>query len=232
MKQVKCYCLLSVLFLTGCSFEKPLFKDEDAPKANEGTIVFNMYKVDPRKSSFTTWLLFGETSSAYVTNYWKNKDTLKQHLFVGSNHLKASGVNTKYVVARVPAGTYFLNYWSAWYKYYSGNMSVTVNLTSPSSNYSNTPFKFSIKAGEVKYLGDIEIQSSKLSDGLYVSKFIPFYKVHNNFDIALEFISSKYPSIANKLKADLIQKTDTQLMLEARFLKFDVGDLLKDVEKY
>lgn len=86
--------------------------------------------------------------------------------------------------------------------------------------------EFNIGAGDVKYLGDIEVKRATKT----VSRFMPIYTIHNQFSQAKKFMSCKYPSISNRLTENLIQKTAPQILIEQQYSAVDVSNLLNEVK--
>lgn len=209
------------LFIQGCGSETPLFKDEDGVKPDEAVIVFSMYLTDP---NVRNGLLFGGgIKSVHCHNEWQTKQSVLRYREI--NHISASGVKGKYIIAKILPGEYVLMNYSANYEYSSGNYRYTVLIKSP--NYSkNYPLSFSIKPGEVKYLGNIEIQKSKTSK----SRFQPIFNIHNQISEVRKLMEQKYPSLVGKLSHSLIQKSQNQILLEKMYSSSNAFDLLSDAE--
>lgn len=211
MKQLKLLFLAVGLFVQGCSFETPLFKDEEAVKSDEAVVVFNMYVTD---SSVTEGMFFWkELEYIYMDSAWQRENF--QNVFCGSkNHLQANGVKSKYVVVKIAAGSYCLSEFSV--EYSGGRYKHT--LKSPQYSSKSSPLTFSVAAGDVKYLGDIYMQAVANYDAkgtYYLSyKFTPTFTIHNRFADAQKFMKQKYPSLSERLSEGLIHKSVLQIVIE------------------
>jgi hypothetical protein len=215
MKDIKRLFLVIGLFIQGCNSENPLFKDEDGIKPEEAVIVYTFYTTDPSLREGDE--LFGSLKHVYLFVNWSKQDSnliLKHDL---GNYLQVSGIKSHYVVATVPAGSYFLNLIIG---SYTADYSLKT-IVLPLYNNKLTPLTFFVRPGEVKYLGDIEMVKPALS---WMS-FQPLFKIHNRYSDAKKFMNQKYPSIAERLSEGLIQKSETQVLIE----KKHASDLLKDV---
>lgn len=208
------------LFLQGCATEVPLFKDDEVIKNNEAVIVFNVYTKDSHVDR-------GIFSSDLVYLYMNSKLSGQSvQDFSKQNYLSVSEVRQKYIVAKIPAGKYYLIKFDTRYSYSSGNYIHTITLSSPEHNAKNTPLEFNVVAGEVKYLGDIEVKRAAKAG----NRFVPLYTIHNQFSEAKKFISKKYPNISNRLTQSLIQKTVPQILIEQKYSAVDVSNLLNEVK--
>lgn len=217
MKHLKSLFVAVGLFVQGCSYENPLFKEGDVLKSDEAVIVYNMYTTDNsvREGGEST----AELKYIYLFVDWSKQESkviLKHDLL---NYLQVRDIKSRYVVARVPAGSYIV---SQLIGSYSANYSVKT-LVSPVYNNKLTPLTFFVRPGEVKYLGDIEMVKPALS---WMS-FQPLFKIHNRYSDVKKFIEQKFPTIANRLTEGLVQKTETQELIE----KKNANDLLKDEAK-
>jgi hypothetical protein len=226
MKKLKLCVFGLVLFLQACSDpEVPLFNDEEGINPKDAVVVFNMYTTDSKLTESSG--LFGERSleNIYVHNYWKGlaKEAV---VFKVSNHLRVDGIKSRYVVAKVAPGNYYFQEFFRVYSYSTGSYIYTMTLSSPEYNLESTPLTFTVNAGEVKYLGDIEIQRSTLSK----TSWIPLYKVHNRFSDAKKLISKKYPSLQTKMTQSLVQKTQNQVLLERKYSTGNTDTLLNEVK--
>ena len=222
MKIFKLLFVAAGLFLQGCGSEIPLFKDGDAPQSNEAVVVFNLYITD---ENLKDGLFFGgDSKHLYANSKWSSKNTLLK--LEAANHLSTSGIKSKYIIARLSGGTYSLSEFLTEYSYSSGNYTYTTTISSPVYTIKNSPVTFFVRPGEVKYLGDIEIQKSTTSG----KNFQPIFKIHNRFADAKKFMDQKYPSLSGKLSESLMQKTQGQVLIEKLYSSVDASDLLKDVE--
>lgn len=222
MKHFKLLYLVVGLFVQGCSYETPLFSDGDASQPNEAVIVFNMYITD---ENVKDGILFGgDPKYLYTYNNWVLENKVLK--FTEYNHISASGIKSKYIIARLSGGTYSLKDFLAEYSYSDGSYTYTITIESPQYTNKYHPLTFSVRPGEVKYLGDIEIQKSKTSN----SGFQPIFKIHNRFTDAKKFMDQKYPSLSGKLSESLVQKTQVQALTEKKYSSVDASDLLKDAE--
>ncbi len=209
MKKLKLLFFAAGLFIQGCDPQVPLFKDEEDLQTNEAVVVYNMYVTD----NFVTegMFFFKELQYIYMNSAWQGENL--QNVFCSSkNHLQANGVKSKYVVVKIPAGSYFLSAFSV--EYTGGGYKNT--LKSPQYSSKLSPLTFSVAAGEVKYLGDIQMQSADSNSALkiYSWKFIPTFTIHNRFADAQKFMNQKYPSIVERFREGLIQKSVLQLVIE------------------
>lgn len=221
MKKIKLLVLAVGLFIQGCESEIPLFKDEDALISDEAVVVFNIYTTD--NHIHTGWLLSTGLENLYV-NFTFNGKSLQK--FSKLNHLEAKEVNKKYIVAKLPAGKYFLKEFNTVYSYSTGDYHHTITLASPFYTNDATPLEFSVAAGEIKYLGDIEIKRATKTG----SSFIPLYTIHKQHADAKKFLDQKYPRMSGRLREGLIQKTAPQILLEQQYSTSDVSDVLKDID--
>lgn len=222
MKRLKFLVLAVGLFVQGCSFETPLFKDHDEIKEDEAVVIFNMYTTDNNVNN-GLWLFTTGLKSLYVSSTFDGKSLQK---FSKLNHLSANEVDKKYIVAKIPSGKYSLKEFNVQYSYSAGNSVYTITLASPFYTTQASPLEFSVAAGEVKYLGDIEIKRATKTG----SSFIPLFTIHRHFTEAKKFMGQKYPNMSGRLQEGLIQKTASQILIEQQYSKADVSDVLKDVE--
>lgn len=222
MKFVQYFSLISMLLLQACSFETPLLKNDAPEDPQSATIIYTTYL--DNVPSADKGLIFNGPGKLYLSNLWvSGKHFLKATEY---NHISADSVKQHYVVTRIKPGTYIFTYYSGYHSYSSGNYRYTLTYTSPQYSAKFYPLYFTVKAGEVKYLGDIELTLSKTEHG----KAIPIYKVHNNIADAKRFMQEKYPAYADKLVEGLVQKTDQQRLVEQEYSKAENKGLLKDVE--
>jgi hypothetical protein len=222
MKKLKSLFLTVGLFIQGCSLETPLFKDGELPQSTEGVVVFNLYITDEHVKD---GILFGgDPKYLYTNNNWGLENKVLK--FTQYNHISTSGIKSKYIISRVEAGTYMLKNFSIVYSYSGGNFVNTITISSPQYTNKYHPLTFSVRPGEVKYLGDIEIQKSTTSG----KGFQPIFKIHNRFADAKKFMDQKYPSLSEKLSESLMQKTQGQVLIEKLYSSVDTSDVLKDVE--
>jgi hypothetical protein len=215
MKHLKLLFLAVGLFIQGCSFETPLFKDEDGLKPDEAVVVFNLYVRD----CFADWIFDIGLKEVYATLVWEGS---QQIIIRTINYLSAKGINQKYLVAKVVAGSYFLDSLHLHYSKYNAH----ITITSPGYQRESSPLKFTVAPAEVKYLGDIELFKSHTS----VDHFQPIFIIYNKVGEARRFMEQKYPSLAVKLKESFIEKSNQQLFLEQQYLPADSSDLLKDIK--
>ncbi len=225
MKKIKLLVLAAGLFIQGCESEIPLFKDEDALISDEAVVVFNIYTTDSNIQ--TGWWLSTGLKNLYMNSTFDGKSLQKFSKF---NHLEAKEVNKKYIVAKLPAGKYFLKQLNTVYSYSTGSYNYFVTLASPFYKSNATPLEFSVAAGEVKYLGDIEIKRATKTATKTDSSFITLYTIHKQLADAKNFLDQKYPSMSGRLREGLIQKTATQILIEQQYSAAGVSDVLKDVE--
>lgn len=224
MKKLKLCVFGLVLFLQGCNPEVPLFNDEEGVNPKDAVVVFNMYTTDDNDRDSVIFS-DGARKYIYVHNYWKGpaKEVV---VFEVSNHINATGIKSRYIVAKVAPGSYYFQEFFRIYSYSTGNYRYTMTLSSPTYDEEVTPLRFTVNAGEVKYLGDIEIQRSTVSK----TTWVPLYTLHNRFSDAKKFISKKYPSLQAKLTQSLVQKTQNQTLLERKYSTGNTDTLLNEVK--
>lgn len=224
VSKVRLYVLGVVLFLQGCETELPLFKDDESVNPKDAVVVFNMYTTDNNYRE-PGILSEGARRYIYVENDWKSQG--KEALLLKDvNHLGATGMKSRYIVAKLAPGTYNLHKFFKVYAYSSGSYVHTITLSSPKYNEKSTPLTFTVSAGDVKYLGDIEIQRSTLSG----KAWIPLYSLHNRFADAKEFMKKRYPSLQAKLTQGLLEKTQIQTLLERQYSTENTYTLLNEVK--
>lgn len=199
----------------GCSFETPLFKDEDGLKPDEAVVVFNLYVRD----CFADWIFDIGLKEVYATLAWEGS---QQIIIRTKNYLSAKDINQKYFVVKVVAGSYFLDSFHLFYSKHDAY----VTISSPGYQRESSPLKFTVTPGEIKYLGDIELFKSHTS----VDHFQPIFIIYNKFGEAKRFMEQKYPSLAGKLKESFIEKSSQQYYLEQQYLPSNSSDLLKDIK--
>lgn len=126
MKQLKLLFLAVGLFVQGCSsVETALFYDREAPRSDEAVIVYNMYTTNSDEKD--DLLAGAETQYAYLGSTWSTKErSILMQVHSMFNHLSINGIKSKYVVAKIPVGTYFLMRFSGVY----GRWSLMTELTS------------------------------------------------------------------------------------------------------
>lgn len=195
MKNFKYYILILTLFLQGCE-PVPLFLEKDGIHPDEGIVVYSIYYPAythaDLKDLDRSIIAYGN----YAFTEWSNLED-QSIIVYESNYLKVEGLTLQYAVMKLKAGEYYLKK----FQFYRGSVIVngkigTERIYNPIPyNFTNSPLRFTLKPGEVIYIGSFEY--------LYgVSR--GYFKQKNYFNDAKAILSKHYPTFAPKLKNALI----------------------------
>ncbi len=213
------YLVFGVVFLLQGCRDIPIFSNDDPVNENDAVVVFSFYQKFFLEASFFH-------KEHYIYRYFRTGWTGKSQLLGTSiaNHLSSNNVQQKYVVAKLKPGKYFLSSFSTTYS--DGNYRYTID--SPLYTSEFHPLFFSVKAGEVKYLGDIEFKSVDASTS--GSRLIPVYTIHDNFKDAKVLMEKRYPAYSQKISKGTLTKTSEQVLIEQQYQQANNQGLLKDLK--